>query len=145
MIIGISLMIMLVITVFSIILGRNFIAGFATIAIDNDALIDGDSTTFEVLEQEILFIIDTSDLIISAIAMLVALGAAAAIAGINVLGSGISAQNAKIIVILIGYGTLWTVLSIISFNFIIEIEIFGSIIYITLTLVYVIGVFQNLN
>lgn len=141
----IPLMVLTVITLFSVILGRDFIGVIANISINNEALIDGIPSTFEVIGQDVLFYIDTSNLIVAGISLIVSIGFLATITGITVLGSGINPQSAKIIVIIGGYIGIWTTLTVLSFNLIIQIEVFGSIIYIGLTIVYVFGVVQKLS
>lgn len=145
MLVEISLMILIVITLFSVILGRDFISGIANISIDNEALIDDIPSTFVVVGQDVLFTIDTSTLVIAGISLIVAIIIVATITGITVLGSGLNPQSAKIIIILSGYIGIWSVLTALSFNLIIEIEIFGSIIYVGLTITYVVGVIQKIS
>lgn len=141
----ISLMILIIITLFSVILGRNLISGIANISIDNEALIDDVPSTFVVVGEDVLFTIDTSTLVIAGISLIVAIIIVAGITGITVLGTGLNAQSAKIIIILTGYIGIWSVLTALSFTLIIEIEIFGSIIYVGLTIAYVVGVIQKIS
>ena len=145
MLVGISLMILIVITLFSVILGREFISGIANIAIDNEALVDDIPSTFVVVGQDVLFSIDTSNLIVAGISLIVAIIIVAGISGITVLGSGLNPQSAKIIIILTGYIGIWSTLTALSFNLIVEIEVFGSIIYIGLTMAYIVGVIQKIS
>ena len=145
MLVSVSLMILIVITLFSVILGRDFIAGIANVAIDNEALVDGVPSTFFVSGQDVLFSIDTSNLIVAGISLIVAIIIVATITGITVLGSGLNPQSAKIIIILTGYIGIWSTLTALSFNLIIEIEVFGSIIYIGLTIAYIVGVIQKIS
>jgi len=145
MLIVLTLAILIVLSIFSLILGNNFISGIANIAIDNDALVDGVSSTFEVIGQNVIFAIDTSSLIIAGIALIITITVVAGIVGINVLGSGLNPQSTKIIIIITAYIGIWSTLSILAFNLINSIEIFGSVIYISLTLTYVIGVIKKLS
>ncbi len=145
MLIGMSLMVMIVISLLSLVIGNNFVSGLTSIGVDNEALVDGVSNTFEVLEQDILFGIDTSVLIVSAIALLTAVILVAVGTGVSFLASGLNPQSSRIIVIITAYIGIWTALSVLAFNLIIEIEIFGSVIYISLTLVYIIGVAKNMS
>lgn len=145
MILALSLMILIVITLFSVILGSTLISGLANVAIDNDALVDGASSTFEVIGQDVIFNIDTSNLITAGIALITAIIIVSAITGITVLGSGLNPQSAKIIIFLTGYIGIWTTLTALAFNLIVSIELFGTFIYIGLTIAYVIGVIQKIS
>ena len=84
------------------------------------------------------------DSITGAIAIIIALVAIAVVVGIQILGSGISEQSVKAIIIVVGYASIWGIFSTLSLNLIIAIEIFGTIIYLFLTILYVIGVMEKL-
>lgn len=145
MLIAVPLMVLIIITFLSIILGGTLISGLANVAIDNTALVDGDSATFVVVGQDVLFSIDTTNLIVAGIALIISIIIVAGITGITVLGSGLNPQSARIIIFLTGYIGVWTTLTALAFNLIIQIEVFGSIIYIGLTIAYVIGVIQKIS
>ncbi len=145
MIITITLSILVILTLFSLILGENFIGATTNVIVDNTALVNGSTTTFFVEGQDVLFQIDTAVLLNSGIALIVAIIIVATITGIQVLGSGLNANSAKIIILITGYIGIWTSLSIVAFNLITSIEIFGSIIYISITIAYSIGVLQNIS
>lgn len=145
MIIGLTLAILIVLALFNIIIGGNFIGTTTTVMVDNSALVNGTISTFIVESQDILFQVDVSVLKTAGIALLIAVIAVAFITGIQVLGSGLNAQSAKVIIIITSYIGIWTTLSIITFDLITSIEVFGSVIYISLTLGYAIGVIQKLS
>ncbi len=145
MIITITLSILVILTLFSLILGQNFIGATTNVIVDNIALVNGSTTTFFVEGQDVLFQVDTSVLLNAGIALIVAIIVVATITGIQVLGSGLNANSAKIIILITGYIGIWTSLSIVAFNLITSIEIFGSIIYISITIAYSIGVLQNIS
>ena len=85
------------------------------------------------------------DPVVGLIVIFVVIIAIAAILGIQILASGLSPQSVKFIMNAILYFVIWTLLSTMSFNLIISIAIFGTLIYITLTIAYVIGVIQKLG
>lgn len=145
MIISITLGIMLVLGLFSIILGENFISTTINVSVDNTALVNGSTTTYIVEGVDILFQIDTGVLINAGIALIVAVSLAAALTGIQVLGSGLNTQSARIIILIVGYTGIWFSLSILAFNLIASIQVFGSIIYITITVSYAVGVLQKIT
>lgn len=145
MIVVITLMIMLVLVIFSLILGEDFISGIVNVGIDNEALVDGVPSTFVVSGQDILFTIDTSNLITAGIALLITITVVAGITGISVLGSGLNPASARIIILLTAYLGIWSVLTVLAFNLISSIEVFGGVIYISLTIGYAVGVVKKLS
>lgn len=140
-----TLLILIVIVMFSIILGNDFVSGLVEIGVDNTALVNGTITTYVVPTEDILFTIDTTTLIIAGIALLTTIIFIAGITGVQVLGSGLNQSSVRIIILLTGYIGIWTTLSILSFSLINSIEIFGSVIYISLTLGYTIGVIKSIS
>lgn len=85
------------------------------------------------------------DSITGALAIIVALVGLAVLVGVQVFGSGISEQSVKTIIVITGYATLWGFFSFLSLNLIISIEVFGWIIYLILTIIYVIGVMGKIS
>ncbi|GAH77536.1 unnamed protein product [marine sediment metagenome] len=69
----------------------------------------------------------------------------AGLLGIQILASGLSPESVRFIMNAILYFAIWSLLSIPCFNLIISIEIFGTLIYIVLTIAYVIGVIQKIG
>ncbi len=80
-----------------------------------------------------------------AIAIIIVIATIAVIMGIRILGSGLSETSIKAMMIGFGYTGLWLVLSILSAPLFFQIELFGTFIYIGLTIGYVIGVVQKLT
>lgn len=145
MLIGASLIIMIIIVLFNLILGNDFLGGIAELTVDNEALIDGISTTFVVPAEHILFTIDTSTIIGAITIISITLIAIAGVTGISVLGSGLNPQSARIIILAITYTGIWVLLSTLAFALIISIEVFGSVIYVAITIAYVLGVIQSIS
>ena len=142
MIIGLALSILLILTILSIILGSNFTASLIETTIDNEALVDGVSSTFEIEGTNIVLNIDP---IIGAIAMIITIATVGAIIGIQILASGLSPESVRVLIMAIAYTGLWGVLSVLSINLIVSIQIFGSLIYIVLTIAYIIGIIDKLG
>lgn len=145
MLIGASLIIMLVIVLLTLILGNDFLGGIASLSVDNEAIIDGVPSTFIVEATDVLFSIDTTTIVGAITIISITLIATAAITGISVLGSGLNPQSARIIILAITYTGLWTLLSLLAYSLIISIEVFGSVIYVSITIAYVIGVIQSIS
>jgi len=142
MIISVCLVILTVLTMFSFILGNTLIGSPVDNIISNDLLINDTITTLTFEDADALFVIDP---VLGAIGMLVVIGVIAAIIGIQILGSGLSPESVKMIMSMTMYGGMWGVLSILSYPLLNSIEMFGAVIYITLTLAYVIGIIQKLG
>jgi len=142
MIIGLTLTILLVITLISVLLGSNFTDITVSSTIDNEAIINGTTTSFEIANTDIILNIDP---IIGAIGIIIVIATVGSVIGIQVLGSGLSPESVKVLIMAIAYTGIWSVLSVLSFPLITSIEIFGSLIYVSLTIGYVIGIIQKLG
>jgi len=141
MILGLSLLILIVLSLFSVILGNSFIGSEVENVIGNELLING--TTTEVgVETEAIFYIDP---FLGITAMIIVLVILATAVGVQVLGSGLSPTTVRIIVIGTAYGGIWVLFSLLAEPLISSIEIFGSLIYITLTIGYIWGVIQQFS
>lgn len=141
MLVELTLMIMLVLTIISITFGGTISGIPQQIIIDNSQIINGTTTSYY-QEVEVLFYIDP---LIQAIAILVVVIALVSVLGIQILGSGLSESAQHIITICILYITIWTILSLLSYALIVSIEIFGLLLYLALTIMYIIGVSNKLT
>jgi len=140
MIIGLTLSILIVLTLFSLILGNVFVNITYNIGIDSTATTETGAKTFEVELGAFTFEIDP---VFGMIVIFFVVIAIAAIIGIQVLASGLSPESIRFIMNAILYFGIWSLLSAISAPLIFGIELFGTLIYITLTIGYVIGVIQK--
>lgn len=136
-----SLFIMLVLTVFSIVLGSGWASSPINLTVDNDAIVNGSSSSFIIEGEDLIFNIDP---LTGAIAIIAVIGVIAIVAGLQILGSGLSDTSIRMGVLATVYTGIWVVLSVLALSLIFSIEVFGAIIYITLTLVYVVGVIQKM-
>ena len=137
MLIGITLAIMVVITLFSIISGNSFIGLITETIIDNSVIVNGSTTSLEIPVPQGTFGLDP---LTGGLVLITALAILGAIISIQVVGSGIGEGGVRILMISFFYGGLWGILSIVSANLIIAIEAFGLLIYLTLTILYALGV-----
>jgi len=142
MLLGLTLSILLILTLLSVILGQDFISNAFNQAVDGSTIVNGSTSTFSISGQTVLFEIDA---ITGAIAMIIIISTIGAVAGIQVLGSGLSSESVRMILIAVSYTGIWGVLSVLSFPLIISIVNFGQIIYIGLTILFVIGVIQKIG
>lgn len=142
MIIGMCLVILLILTLISVVLGSNFTGSTTESTINNEAIVNGSSSTFEIAGTDIVLNIDP---VIGAVVIIIIIATLGALLGIQVLGSGISTESVRVLIIAISYTGIWGVLSALSMSLIISIEIFGSLIYVILTIGYVIGIIQKIS
>lgn len=145
MLISLSLLIMMVIVVFSLILGNGFFGVIQGITISNSTIINGSTSTILIEGGNVIFNIDTSNLIVGGIALLGTVVGIALIAGIKILGSGLSDSSVKIVLIIWAFSGIWLTLTILAVNLIASIEIFGSIIYVMITIAYAVGVIRKVG
>lgn len=140
MIIGLTLTILLVLTLLSFILGDIFIDVPMTLEVEGTSMLDESATTFNLpIFNFVLRIDPVAGLIVIFIVIIVIAG----ILGIQILASGLSPESIRFIMNAILYFGLWSLLSVMASGLILSIEIFGTIIYLTLTIAYVIGVLQK--
>ena len=126
----------------SLILGGIFVNIPVTIAIKGTQKLEGTSKTFEFPIGDFIIQIDpVAGLIVIFILIIVI----AALISIQILASGLSPEGVRFIMLAILYFGIWSLLSTICYNLIVSIEIFGTLIYITLTIAYVIGVIQKIS
>lgn len=142
MIVGITLTIMLLLTILSIVFGQNFGAGIVDSTTEGTTLINGTSTTVVLGQGDVLFSID---LIEGAIPIMAVMLVVVILLGITALATGLSPQSVKIGTFLIFYIGIWVLLSINAEPLIRSIEIFGGLLYVVLTVGYTFGVFQSLS
>lgn len=139
MLIGLTLAIMLIITLISIIGGNSFIGTISENLVDTEAIVNGTTTTFDIVLDDVNFGLDP---ITGGIALIIALSVVGALIGIQFVGSGLNDSSVRIIMLAIFYGGLWAILSLLAYNLIVAIEVFGGMIYLVLTILYAVGVVQ---
>lgn len=127
------ILLMLILTTLSIVSGNSFSS--ASITETYSAVING--TTQEYYVEAEGFSIDAYT---GAIVWLVVITAIGVGAGIAVLGSGLSDVSVNLLYKAIFYGVVWGILSIFPAPLIFSIDLFGGLIYVSLTIIYVIAV-----
>ena len=140
MLIGITLAIMLVISLISVVAGNSFIGIMTEQVVWTEAIINGTTTVFETTVPDYSFGLDP---ITGGIVLIVTVATLGALIGIRILGSGLSENSVKILMVAAFYAGLWSLLSVISINLIFAIEGFGPLIYMILTLLYAVGVISK--
>lgn len=142
MIIILTLVVLILLTFISVIFGNEFIGIPLEQELDFQVIVNGSVSTVKIEGETMLFNIDP---ILGTIAIIIAIGVFSGLIGVRILGSGISETSVRIISIGVVHTGLWLMLSILAMPLIISIEVFGTIIYIALTLGYTIGVVQKIS
>lgn len=69
----------------------------------------------------------------------------ASLVGVNVFGSGLNEASTRQLSICIAYAGLWSLLSVLSYDFFVSIEIFGLFIWLGMSVAYSIGVVHKIS
>lgn len=136
------LLILVVLSVFSVILGSSFMGIIVEQTISNTVIVNGSATTFVVENTQFVFNIDPIAGMVASLAGWVAI---ALIFGIRGFGTGLSDDTSRIATMITIYTAVWTILSTLVIPLVFQIEIFGAIIYVVLTIAYAIGVVQKVE
>jgi len=139
--ISLSLLILGVLTIFSMVLGENLSGSMLQGTYDSNVIVNGSATIVEFGGDDLLFTIDPT---ILGIAAFVAIAGIAALVGIQAFATGLSPESVRIIMICAMYGVVWILLSVFAMPLILSIEIFGIIIYSVLLIMYITGVIQKI-
>ena len=89
---GMILLVMIFMSIFSIVLGSNFATLTDSVYVDNSSIINGSSSTYEIVETSVSFTIDTSGLAGAIGILTITIIAIAIIFGVQIVSSGVSAS-----------------------------------------------------
>lgn len=142
MLIILTLTILLVITLLSILSGGSFISGTAEHEIYSEIIINGTTTTLVYEKMQSNFIIDP---LIGGLIILTVIIVFTTFLGARLLGSGLADSSISTIRTCIMYGGIWITLSLVANPLIESISTIGTVIYISLTIFYILGVFQTIT
>lgn len=141
MLIEISLLILIVLSLFSIITG----ASLKEVSAENLAgsgQFNETSTSFDISNVNTFFYIDEFS---GALVIIITIMVLACLFGLQIMGSGLSTTSVRIIMVGISYYGVWGVFSVLSYNLIVSIEIVGALIYIVLTIMFTIGILNKIT
>lgn len=139
MLILLTLGILIIIALFSIIIGGN-LETIESQTININGTSSGTSSNFDFSDLSQAFYIDD---LVGAIVIIIIIISISALLGLRIFSSGLSETSVKMLTIGISYIAIWSMFSALSYSLIVEIEVFGFIIYIILTLGFVIGIIQK--
>lgn len=138
--IAISLGTLIVISLISVLTGGNFDETITSDSITSTGLVNQSTTTYEFGNLSTVFYIDEFQ---GAIIIIIGLIGILILLGFRILNSGLSDETVKTLTVFIEYLILWLIFSVLSYPLIISIEVIGGFLYIFLTILFVIGVFQE--
>lgn len=141
MLIGISLGVLIVITLFAIITGSS-IKEIGSEGLEGTALINGSSQTYDISDISQTFYIDEFS---GALVIIIFIVMISVLIGIRIFNTGLSDTSIRIASICITYYGIWILFSVLSYELIISIEVIGVVLYITLTIVFTIGIIQKIE
>lgn len=139
MLIALSLGILIIVSLFSIITGSS-IKEIGSENISGSADFNSSVSSFDINNISATFYIDEFS---GALVIIIAIMIIAVIIGLNIFGSGLSDTSVKILSIGITYYGIWSIFSILAYPLIVSIEVVGVLIYITLTIIFTIGLVQK--
>ncbi|MEN6622643.1 MAG: hypothetical protein ABFD50_13960 [Smithella sp.] len=109
---------------------------------NSSMIVNGTSSNINIPVGTFTFAISATQGAIAVMMSIIVLGS---LIGIRVMGSGILGMSAEIIVKGAFYFALWGLFSVFAQPLIAAIPIFGILIYLMLTIMYIIGFVQNLS
>ena len=121
------------------------VLGFISIIFGNDFVqytIEGEIRGDYLIVEQTYFNID---LMVGAIIIIITIASAISLIGLKILGTGLSDESVRTIIIAIAYTTIWSVLSALAIPLLYSIDIFGILLYVALTIVFVIGVIEKIS
>lgn len=141
MMVALCLIILTVLSIFSVVLGGTWTGTPVEFTVDNSAIVNGTISEFGFETTGMFFAIDP---ISGAIATIIGFVTVASLVGAQIFGSGLSDSNARALMYMIIYSSLWTLLSILASPLIWSIPVFGGFLYVGLTIAYAVGAIQKL-
>lgn len=140
--VNLALIPLLVLTFIAIIFGSDFVS----VTIEQEAIstwLKLNNTLTESRIEQMNTVVNI-DALTGAIAIIIALAMVTSVIGLRILGSGLSDESVRTLTIAIIYTGIWTLLSVLAYPLFASIELFGVLIYVALTIVFVIGVIEKI-
>jgi len=139
MLIFLSLTCLILISVFAMITGSS-IKTIGLEGITSGGNINQTQTTYDITNLGQTFYIDE---FVGAMVIIIAVISICVIVGLRIFNTGLSEQSVKMITLGITYISIWSIFSTLSYDLIITIEVIGSLLYILLTVIYILGIVQK--
>lgn len=140
MLITLSLTCLLVVAFLNTLFGAELVGGFIDSTSGEGSVLVNATSTNPSDAVDVTFNLDPVEGVIVWIIVIVVL---ASIIGIRVFSSGLSDESIKTIIQLISFAGVWSAFSVLAYDLIVSIQIVGYMIYLILTIMYVVGVFKR--
>lgn len=134
-----TLSILIVIALFSILIGGSLSSSEAEI-ININATNSGSSSNFDFYNLSQQFYIDG---LVGMLIVIIVIISISALIGLRIFSSGLSENSVKMLTLGITYVSIWSMFSTLAYPLIAGIEVFGFFIYIILTIGFVLGIIQK--
>ena len=131
-VIGGCIFILLFLTVISMISGNDFISTNIARSYDLSQILDGETSELGISISGDFAL----DPLLGAVIWIIVIGLIAVIAGVSILGSGLSEGAGRWIIYMVFFIAVWVMFSTFPFPMIIAIQEAGMILYVILTMVY---------
>ena len=138
--ITIALGTLVVIALISVLTGGNLQKTIDIDTITSTGTVNQTSAIFSIENLMSTFYIDNAQ---GAIILIIALIGIIVVIGFRIFDIGLADETIRNLTIFIEYLVLWFIFSTLAYPLIISIEFFGGFIYLFLTIIYVIGIFQK--
>lgn len=139
MLILLTLSILIIIALFSMLIGGSLETQNAEL-ININGTSAGSQSNFDLFNLSSQFYIDG---LAGMIVIIIVIIAIACLVGLRIFSSGLSENSVKMLTLGITYIAIWSIFSTLAYPLIISIETFGLIIYLILSIGYVIGIIQK--
>lgn len=140
MLIALTLTILGMLTIFQMIGGAIALYN-ASAGVTASGIVNSTVTDFTVNNNTYIF---SFDLTTGMIAILITISLLAVI-GLSIFGSGLNDTSSHLLITITAYVGVWGLMTFLTFNLFLEIPIFGIFIYLTLTVLYSVGVIQSVT
>lgn len=107
---------------------------------DNGSMsINGSDTSYDLPDTDNNFNLWSADGFVAILIIAIAIGA---VAGISFLGSGLSEYSQNIVFVSVTYMGVWAVCSLAMYQYVQDIPLFGAVVWLVLTVMYMFGVVE---
>lgn len=139
MLVLLTLSILIIIALFSLLIGGSLETQNAEL-ININGTSAGSQSNFDFFNLSNQFYVDG---LAGMIVIIIVVIAISCLVGLRIFSSGLSENSVKMLTLGITYIAIWSIFSTLAYPLIVDIEVFGLIIYLILTIGYVIGIIQK--
>lgn len=139
MLILLCLAILIILALFSIIIGGSLTTQEAEL-LNINGTTSGSSSNFDFYNLSQQFYIDG---LVGMIVIIIVIIAISCLVGLRIFSSGLSENSVKMLTLGISYVAIWLMFSTLAYPLIVSIQIFGLFIYLILTIGYVLGIIMK--